>query len=40
VEGGELTPTMKIRRFVIEEKFKEQIEAMYHEHIRAEGRLP
>ena len=31
VEGGELTPTMKLRRRIVDEKYKELIEEMYAE---------
>lgn len=31
IEAGELTPSMKIRREVVEQKFKDTINAMYEE---------
>jgi len=30
VAGGEITPSLKLRRRVIEQKYKQQIDAMYH----------
>jgi long-chain acyl-CoA synthetase len=31
IESGELTPSMKVRRKIVEENYREQIETLYEE---------
>jgi long-chain acyl-CoA synthetase len=31
VASGELTPSLKLRRRAVEQKYQDQIEALYHE---------
>ena len=31
IEGGEMTPTMKLKKRVIEEKYKDLLDSMYRE---------
>jgi long-chain acyl-CoA synthetase len=38
VDEGELTPTLKIKRRIVDQNFSEQIEAMYDEAQRASAK--
>jgi long-chain acyl-CoA synthetase len=35
IENGDLTPTLKVRRRIVEKKYQRQIDALYLEHVPA-----
>jgi long-chain acyl-CoA synthetase len=35
IENGDLTPTLKVRRRIVEKKYQRQIDALYQEHVPA-----
>ena len=35
IENGDLTPTLKVRRRIVEKKYQRQIDALYQEHAPA-----